>query len=225
MSVTDHHGDPGTDAAQLRAGLAWAGAVGLCLATALGISAILGASLGLSAIRLAGSGFVCGFEALVAVGAMTLSQRRASLRLPAIIGVLLSATAALVVLVAIWGANVGETTGRVGLVAGFLSGALGLSGFLLSQQRAEDPPAITRLMAATLVLDWVLTLALTIDVIFAKSSASLGSSNTSGVQFPLTGLAFERFLGVTSVLTLLGLLLLPLLRRAHPAYRGGRPAR
>jgi hypothetical protein len=230
MSATNDNGDPGAarggaDAAQLRAGLAWTGAVGLCLATALGISAILGASLGQTPIRLAASGFVCGFDALFAVGAMTLSQHSASLRMPAIIGVLVSVITALVSLVAIWGADVGETTGRIGLVAGFLSSALGLTGFLLSQQRGEDPPAISRLMVATLVLDWVLTIALTIDVVFATSSPSLGSPQAAGVQFPLTGLSFERFLAVTSLLTLLGLLLLPLLRRAHPAYRGGRPAR
>lgn len=224
MSVTDQHRDAGIDEPQLRAGIAWTGAVGLCLASALGISAILGASLGLSAIRLAASGFVCGFDALFAVGALTLSQRAASLRLPALIGVVLSVITALVSLVAIWGANIDGTTGRIGLVAGFLSFALGLTGFLLSQQRGEDPPAITRLMVATLVLGWVLTVALTVDVVFASNSASLSTSNTSGVQFPLTGLGFERFLGVASVLTLLGLLLLPLLRRAHPAYRGGRPA-
>ncbi len=79
-------------------------------------------------------------------------------------------------------------------------------------------------MAGTLVLDWLLTIALTIDVVFATNSSALAGTQAAGVQFPLAGLSFERFLAVTSVLTLLGLLLLPLLRRAHPAYRGGRPA-
>jgi hypothetical protein len=37
-------------------------------------SAILGASLGQTAVRLADSGFICGFDALSAVGAATLSQ-------------------------------------------------------------------------------------------------------------------------------------------------------
>ena len=147
MSVTDETGDPGfyrsgSDVPQLRAGLAWTGAVGLCLAAALGISAILGASLGQTAIRLAGSGFLCGFDALFAVGAATLSQRSASLRIPAMIGVLASVVVVAVSLVAIWGANVGETIGRVALVAGLLAAALGLSGLLLSQQREEDPPVV-----------------------------------------------------------------------------------
>lgn len=79
-------------------------------------------------------------------------------------------------------------------------------------------------MAGTLVLDWLLTIALTIDVVFATNSSALAGTQAAGVQFPLAGLSFERFLAVTSVLTLLGLLLLPLLRRAHPAYRGGRAA-
>jgi len=230
MSVTYANGGSGTDRSgtdvpQLRAALAWTGAVGLCLATALGISAILGASLGQTAIRLAGSGFVCGFDALFAVGATTLSQRSASLRIPAMVGVLASVIAAAVSLVAIWGASVGETVGRIALVASFLSSALGLSGFILSQQRDEDPPAISALMVATLILDWVLTIALTIDIVFATNSPSSGGPEAAGVQFPLTGVSFDRFLAVTSLLTLLGLLLLPLLRRAHPAYRAARPTR
>jgi hypothetical protein len=230
MSVTYANGGPGTDRSgtdvpQLRAALAWTGAVGLCLATALGISAILGASLGQTAIRLAGSGFVCGFGALFAVGATTLSQRSASLRIPAMVGVLASVIAAAVSLVAIWGASVGETVGRIALVASFLTSALGLSGFILSQQRDEDPPAISALMGATLILDWVLTIALTIDVVFATNSPPSGGPEAAGVQFPLTGVSFDRFLAVTSLLTLLGLVLLPLLRRAHPAYRAARPTR
>jgi hypothetical protein len=230
MSVTDETREPGTyqsgsDVPQLRAGLAWAGAVGLCLATALGISAILGASLGQTAIRLAGSGLACGFDALFAVGAATLFQRSASLRIPALIGVLASFVAVAVSLVAIWGAQVGETIGRIGLVAGLLSSALGLSGFLLSQQREEDPNLIRGLVVATLVLDWALTIALIIDIIFATSSAASGNPEAGGVQLPLSGLSFDRFLAVTSLLTLLGLLLLPLLRRAHPAYRAVRASR
>jgi hypothetical protein len=79
-------------------------------------------------------------------------------------------------------------------------------------------------MIATLSLAWVLTIAVTIDIIFATSSAATGPE-AAGLQFPLNGLGFERFLGVTSLLMLLGVLLLPLLRRAHPAYRGGHRSR
>jgi hypothetical protein len=102
-----------------------------------------------------------------------------------------------------------------------LGAALGINGFLLSQQRSEDPRAITRLMMATLALDWALTIAVSIDVVFATSSTAA----TAGVQVPFGGVGFTRFLAVTGLLTLLGLLLLPLMRRAHPAYRGGQPAR
>jgi hypothetical protein len=225
MSSTDEAANlpSSADVPQLRAALAMTGAVGLCLASALGISAILGASLTLTAIRLAGSGLTCGFDALFALGAATLFQRSTSLRLPAIIGVLAGVVTAVLSLVAIWGANVGETIGRVGLVAGLLSAAIGLTGFLLSQQRQEDPPLISGLMVGTLILDWALTIALIIDIAFASSTSS--GPQAAGVQFPLTGLTFERFLAVASLLTLLGLLLLPLLRRAHPGYRGDRPAR
>jgi len=194
--------------------------VGLCLAAALGISAILGASLDQTATRLAGSGFVCGLYGLFAIGAATLYQRSTSLRLPAIVGVLASVGAAAILVVAEWGATVSETVGRIALVAGILSFALGLTGFLLSQQRNEDPRAVSALMVATLLLAWALAIAATIDIIFATGSASTGPE-AAGVQFPLNGLGFERFLGVTSLLTLLGVLLLPLLRRAHPAYSGG----
>ena len=209
------------DVTQLRAVLAWMGAVGLCLATALGISAILGASLGQTAVRLAASGFICGFDALFAVGAATLSQRSALWRVAALIGVLASVVSAAVLVVAVWGGGVGETVGRISLGAGSVGSALGISGFLLSQQRSEDPRAITGLMIATLALDWALTIAVSIDVIFATSSTAA----TAGVQVPFGGVGFTRFLGVTGLLTLLGLLLLPLMRRAHPAYRGGPAAR
>jgi hypothetical protein len=230
MSVTDQAGDPspyrgGSDMPQLRAVLAWAGAIGLCLATALGISAILGASLGETAIRLAASGAICGFDALFAVGAATLAQRSASLRVPALIGVLAAVVSVAVTLAALWGADIGETIGRIALVAGSLSSALGLTGFLLSQQREEDPRSISGLMVATLLLDWALTVALSIDVIFASGSTSTAGPTAAGVQLPLNGVTFDRFLAVAGVLTLLGLFLLPLLRRAHPAYRGGRPSR
>lgn len=230
MSVTDTAGDPGferssSDVPALRAILAWVGVVGLCLATALAISAILGASLGESALRAAGSGFICGWDALFALGAATLAQRSPSLRLPALLGVLATIIAVAIELAAIWGASVGETAGRIALVAAALGSAAGITGFLLSQQREEDPAIVTRLMAGTLLLDWVLTLALTIDVIFATGSSTSISSQASSVEFPFSGLAFDRFIGVTGVLIVLGLLLLPLVRRAHPAYRGGRPAR
>jgi hypothetical protein len=208
-----------TDVPRLRAALAVVAAVGLCLAAAIGISAILGASLGLTAARLAGSGFICGVDGLFAVGAATLFQRSSALRVAGLLGVLATIVTAAVSLSAIWGASVGETVGRVGLVAGLLSGAVGLTGFLLSQQRTEDPGGIRLLMLVTLALDWVATIAVTIDIVFATGSSAVG---TAGLQLPLGGVGFDRFLGVTSVLTLLGLLLLPLLRRAHPAYRGGR---
>ncbi|HEY1777778.1 MAG TPA: hypothetical protein VGG41_16600 [Solirubrobacteraceae bacterium] len=230
MSVIDHAGDPdlhraSTDVPALRALLAWTGAVGLCLAAALGISAILGASLTATAIRLAGSGLIFGLDALFAVGSATLAQRSPALRVAALIGVLATLVTLAVSLAAIWGANVSETLGRVTIVASGLSSALGLTGFLLSQQRDEDPPLVSALMYMTLLLDWVLTVALIIDVLFASGSTSGVGPVTTGVQLPLNGLAFDRFLGVAGLLTLLGLLLLPLLRRAHPAYRGGRPAR
>ncbi len=231
MTVTDDTGDPGlyqrsSDMPPLRAVLAWTGAIGLSLASVLGISAILGASLSVAAIRLAASGGICGLDALFAVGSATLAQRSPSLRAPALIGVLASVVSAAVSLAGIWGSHVGETIGRVALVASALSVALGLTGFLLSQQRDEDPPMISGLMFVTLLLDWALTVALTVDVIFATNSTSpAGPTAAAGVQFPLNGLTFDRFLGVAGLLALLGLFLLPLLRRAHPAYRGGRPTR
>jgi hypothetical protein len=228
MNVTDLSSDsgsvrPASDVPHLRAVLVWASVIGLCLATALGITAVLGTSLGLTATRLASSGFTCGLYGLFAVGAATLYQRSSSLRLPAIVGVVASVVAAVILVIAEWGATVSETVGRIAVVAGILSFALGLTGFLLSQQREEDPPAISVLMVATLVLAWALTIAVTIDIIFATGSTT--GPEAAGVQFPLNGLGFERFLGVTSLLTLLGVLLLPLLRRAHPAYRGGRASR
>lgn len=212
------------DVTQLRAVLAWMGAVGLCLAAALAIAAILGASLGQSAARVAGSGFVCGFDALFAVGAATLSQRSASWRVAALVGVLGSVVSAVVTVVAVWGGDVGETVARITFVAGTVGSSLGITGFLLSQQRAEDPRAISTLMLATIALDWALSIAITIDVIFATGSTTATAPEAAGVQVPLSGLAFERFLAVAGLLTLLGLLLLPLLRRAHPAYRSGQPA-
>lgn len=213
----------GTDVPSLRAALASAATVGLCLATALGISSTLGATLSETAIRLAGSGVVCGFEGLFAVGAATLAQRSSSLRAPALIGVLASLVAAVVLVIDTWGASLSETFGRIAGSALFLSLALGLSGFLLSQTREEDPPAIRSLMIGTLVAIWLLAVTLIIDIAFASGSTPSPSNPTaSGVQGALSGQAFDRLLAVTALLMLLGLVLLPLLRRAHPAYRGGR---
>jgi hypothetical protein len=229
MNAVDISGDSGparaeTDVPRLRAVLSWTAVVGLCLATGLGISAILGASLGQTATRLAGSGVACGLYGLFAVGAATLYQRSPSLRLSAVVGVLASVVAGAIVVAAEWGVTVSETVGRIALVAGLFSFALGVTGFLLSQQRDEDPRAVSRLMIATLLLAWTLTIAAAIDIVFATGSASSGPE-AAGVQVPLSGLGFERFLGVTSLLTLLGILLLPLLRRAHPAYCGGHAKR
>ncbi|HLW94444.1 MAG TPA: hypothetical protein VKS25_03615 [Solirubrobacteraceae bacterium] len=228
MSTVDEPADlaprsGGTDVPSLRAALAWAATVGLCLATALGISSILGATLSVTAIRLAGSGVACGFEGLFAVGAATLAQRSPSLRAPALIGVLASVVAAVVLVIDAWGASIGETVGRIAGTALLLSFALGLSGFLLSQTREEDPPAIRSLMVGTLVTLWVLAVTLIIDVAFASGSTPSPTNPTAtGAQGALTGQTFDRFLAVTSLVMLLGLLLLPLLRRAHPAFRGGR---
>jgi hypothetical protein len=226
MSVMDETGNAprrtAGDIPLLRAGTAWLATIGFCLATALGISAILGASLGETAVRLAGSGVTCGLDALFAVGAATLYQRSSSQRAPAVIGVLASAVSAALSLAAVWGTSLGATAGRIVVVASLLAFAVGLSGFLLSQQRGEDPSAIRGLMFGTLLLEWVVATALIVDIVFATGSRSTVGPGAAGVQVPLSGLSFDRFLGVASLLTLLGLLLLPVLRRAHPAYRGGR---
>src|SRR5579871_349124 len=76
----------GTDVPGLRALLALTATIGLALATALGIAAILGASLSATAIRLLGSGTSAGFDGLFAVGAATLYQRSRPLRAAAAIG-------------------------------------------------------------------------------------------------------------------------------------------
>lgn len=213
----------GADVPQLRAVLAWTTVVGLCLATALGISAILGASLDLTATRLAGTGVACGLYGLFAVGAATLYQRSPALRVAALAGIAASVIAAAILVAAEWGASVSSTVARIDLVAGVLSFAFGLSGFLLSQQRSEDPRSVTALTFVTVLLAWLLAGAATIELIFVTGSAT--GPQAAGVQFPLSGLGFERFLGVTSLLTLLGVLVLPIVRRAHPAYRGGHTIR
>ena len=230
MSVSDQSIDPhprgdDADVPLLRAGLAWISTVGLCVAVVLGISAILGASLGVTAVRIAGSGGVCGLYGLFAVSSSTLHQRSAAWQLPGLIGVLSATIAVGLSLAAIWGgSSLGDTATRVLAIAGLVAAAIGFAGFLLSQQRDEDPAAIRGLMIGTVTVFCALAIVLIIDIAFATGPVSTNSrSASSGTGFVFSGINFVRFVGVAALLTLLGTILLPVLRRAHPAYRGGPP--
>jgi hypothetical protein len=224
--------DPGTelhprrndsDLPVLRAGLAWFTTVALCIVAALGISAIIGASLSRTAVQIAGSGAVCGLYGLLAVGSSTLRQRSRGWQLTGAAGVLAAAIATVLALVGIWGSSpLGEAVVRILACATLAATAIGFTAFLLTQQREEDPPAIRRLMIGTATIFCALALVLIIE--FAFSGGSVSTSNTpasSDSQFVFSGITFARFVGVTFVLSVLGALLLPVLRRAHPAYRGG----
>jgi hypothetical protein len=230
MTVSDHgiepraRGDKG-DLPTLRASLAWITTVGLGVAAALGIGAILGASLDATAIKIAGSGGVCGFYGLFAISSSTLYQRSSASQLPGLIGVLSATIAVAFSLAAIWGGSpLGDTATRVLSIASLVAAATGFAGFLLTQQRDEDPAAIRGLMLGTVTIVCVLAGVLIIDIAFATGSVSTNStaaSSSTGALF--SGISFVRFVGIGALLALLGTVLLPVVRRAHPAYRGGRP--
>jgi hypothetical protein len=81
-------------------------------------------------------------------------------------------------------------------------------------------------MVATLGLARILAIVLVVDIISATGFASVTTSSASGgAQALFGGVSFARFVSVTALLTFLGSVLLPVLRRAHPAYQGGPPAR
>ena len=232
MSVSDQSTDLRSqredgDLPSLRAALASFTAVALCLGAAIGISAILGASLSDSAIRIAGSGGLCGFYGLLAVSSSTLHQRSFASQLAGVIGVLTAAVAVALSLVAIWGSHpLGNTGSRVLSISILVAMAVGFSAFLLTQQRAEDPAAVRRLTLGTMTTFCVLAIVLILDIAFATGSVSTSStSSATSTQGLFSGISFARFLGVTALLAILGTVLLPVLRRAHPAYRSGPPTK
>jgi hypothetical protein len=229
-TVSDHSTDPQTrrddgDLPALRAGLASFTVVGLCLGAALGVSAILGASLSETAIRVAGSGGLCGFYGLLAVSSSTLHQRSSRSQLAGVIGVLAATVAVVLSLIAIWGNDpLGDAASRALSISVLIAIAVGFAGFLLTQQRCEDPAAIRRLALGTVTIVCVLAIVFIVDIAFATGSVSTNSTSAaSSTQGLFTGISFARFVGVTAVVALLGTVLLPVLRRAHPAYRSGSP--
>jgi hypothetical protein len=211
----------------LRAALAFITAVALCMVAALGLIVILGGSLSHSALQTAGSGAVVGFYGLFAVSSSTLHQRRPWWQLAGVAGVLSATIAVACALAGIWGSSpLGDVASRTLASASLAAVAIGFTAFLVTQQRDEDPGAIRALMAATATFLCAPALVLIIDIAF--SSGLVSTSNTpasSGSGFVFSGIGLARFVGVTVVLALLGTLLLPVLRRAHPAYRGGPPKR
>jgi hypothetical protein len=231
MSVTDnsdvHPNRDSGDVPSLRAGLAWFATAGLCLGSALGIAAILGASLSATAVRVAGSGALCGLFGLVAVSSSTLQQRSSVWRRAGVIGVLAAIVAAVFSMLGVWSNTpLSDTVTRILAVSGVIAVTIGFTGFLLTQQREEDPAAIGGLMVATLGLAWILSVVLVVDIISAAGSASVATGSASGgAQALFGGVSFARFVSVSALLTVLGSVLLPILRRAHPAYRGGPPTR
>jgi hypothetical protein len=231
MSASDHSTDlraqrDDGDLPSLRAGLASFTAVALCLGAALGISAVLGASLSETAIRVAGSGGLCGFYGLLAVSSSTLHQQRSSgWQLTGLIGVLSATVAVVLSVAAIWGNDpLGDTASRALAISILVAMATGFAGFLLTQQRGEDPAAIRRLTLGTVAIVCALAIALSIDIAFATGSVSTNSTSAaSSTQGLFSGISFARFVGVSALIALLGTVLLPVLRRAHPAYRAWSP--
>jgi len=230
MSASEHGTEPlprraERDLPMLRAALAWFTTVALCIGAALGVSAILGASLSVTAIRIAGSGAICGFYGLLAVSSSTLHQRKSLWQVAGVAGVLAATIAVACTLAAIWGSSpLGDVASRTLASAALAATAIGFTAFLVTQQRDEDPRAIRVLIVATATILCALALVLIIDIAFSSSAVSTSNTpESSGGQFVFSGIGLVRYAGVSVLLALLGILLLPVLRRAHPAYRGGPP--
>jgi hypothetical protein len=229
MNASEHPTEPLPrravgDLPMLRAALAWFTTVALCIGAALGGSVILGASLSHTAIRIAGSSLVCGFYGLLAVSSSTLHQRTSLWQAAGVAGVLAATIAIACSLAGIWGSSLGDVASRTFASASLAAIAIGFTAFLVTQQRDEDPRAIRVLMAATATILCVLALVLIIDIAFSSSAVSTSTTpQSSGGQFVFSGIDLVRYVGVSVLLALLGTLLLPVLRRAHPAYRGGLP--
>jgi hypothetical protein len=199
-------------------------AVGLTVTIALGIAAVLGTSLGVTALRIAGTGASLAIYGLFAVGSVTLRQRSLGWQVAGAVGVLCSTAAAVITVTDVWSSALnGDAAGRAILITALVGFALGFTGFLLTHQRPEDTAGIRALMIGTLAASYILTIALSIDIVVSSGSstvtATASGATTSGVLS--SSVDFGRFLGVLALLTLLGALLLPVLRRANPAFRSG----
>ena len=206
----------------LRVGTACVTAIGLCLAAGLGIAAILGASLDVTAAKLAGSGVICGFFGLFAVGASTLHQRNLAGRLLALAGVATAALVVVVLLISIWAQEtLSNGLGRAVGTAATTALTIGLCAFLISQQRTEDTAGVRALMLATILLLTVLGTVTALEAVFASGRSATASTPGDNVAFFASGLDYARFVGVTGTLSLLGLLLLPVVRRGNPRFGSG----
>jgi len=154
----------------------------------------------------AGTGAILGLYGLFAVGSTTLRQRSFGWQLLGGVGVLAATLATVITVIDTWSTTpLGATSGRVALIATVVAFAFGFTGFLLTHQRTEDTTGLRGLMIGTLTSGYVLAVALIIDVLVSSNSSSITPvSTSSGANLVSGGVAFDRFIAVVALLTLLG---------------------
>jgi MFS family permease len=170
----------------------------LCVLALLAIVAIAGGDFNDTDGRILGTLLSIVIYSSTSFAHVPLIERRPNLSLLAFAGVGASAIGFLVTLGAIWSDSNDEGTWRAAGVLFVIALALANVAVLISRRRASDGPAVTAVFGMTIAGIAVLTMMLISEL------SEHGSEDD----------AFYRVLGIFAVLWVLGMVLLPILRKA-----------
>jgi hypothetical protein len=210
-----------------------ASVAGFAVVAAVLIGAVLGAFHEAGWAKIGGSALVVGWTGFWALSAVTLSGRGGAWRYVAVAGVAAELLAGACLLAGIWGAQFTHFEGDATSVIAAFGSAAGLAGLLLSHARRDDTVLTTTVMYAAVGFYWlasaigvILVLKLTgsprsipVAPLVSIGRPALSTGMSSGPSsFDLTLL---KSLAVTLILSLTGILMLPVLRRMTPAFGSG----
>jgi hypothetical protein len=177
----------------------------LCLIALIAIAAILGGDFGETEARVVGTVLGIAVYSATSFAQVPLLERRPDLAWLAWCGIAASAIGFVVVVSAIWSESDSSGTWRSATIFLVIAVSLANTAVLISRRRPGDGPAVRMVLGLT--IGAVATLALLLI-------AELSEHGTHGESF-------YRLLGVVAVLWVLGMLLLPILRKAEATQRHG----